>query len=168
MQWRTRLHMLDIVELEVGDTSPDFECLITDGSKIKLSSIIENGKGVILYFYPRDDTPGCTIQACDFRDNFGKLDNTGWRVIGVSTDSSASHVKFTNKYDLPFDLIVDEDSDLHKLYGTWRKKNMYGKEYMGCLRSTFVISKDRKIISSMYGVGTKGHVEQLMIDLGVE
>ena len=83
--------------MEVGDTSPDFECLITDGSKIKLSSIIENGKGVILYFYPRDDTPGCTIQACDFRDNFGKLDNTGWRVIGVSTDSSASHVKFTNK-----------------------------------------------------------------------
>jgi|TARA_B110000881_G_C18472327_1_gene462033 peroxiredoxin Q/BCP len=160
--------MAEVVELMIGDRAPDFDCLIMGGDNIILSKIIGNEKGVILYFYPRDNTPGCTIQACDFRDSFSQLENEGWKVIGVSTDSSASHEKFTSKYNLPFDLIVDENSDLHIKYGTWRKKNMYGKEYMGCLRSTFVISADGTISWVKYGVKAKGHVEELMSELGVE
>lgn len=160
--------MVETTELEVGDIAPEFECLITDGTLINLKDVLNDGRGVILYFYPRDNTPGCTIQACDFRDSFSRLDNSGWKVIGVSTDTPKSHEKFINKYDLPFDLIVDEDSSLHKKYGTWGKRNMYGKEYMGCLRSTFVISKDGKIMSSMYGVSAKGHVDKLITQLGVE
>lgn len=162
-----RIIMDEVVELSIGDLAPDFECIITDGTKIHLSDIISEGNGVILYFYPRDNTPGCTIEACDFRDNFSRFKETGWKVIGVSTDSANSHEKFANKFELPFDLVVDTDSHLHKLYGTWRMKNMYGKEYMGCLRSTFAISKDGSIIWAKYGVRAKGHVEKLMGDLGV-
>ena len=158
--------MVEEVKLSVGDIAPDFECTIPNGEKIKLSKIISQGEGVILYFYPRDNTPGCTTQACDFRDNFSRFKETGWKVIGVSTDSSTSHEKFTNKFELPFDLVVDSDSSLHKLYGTWRMKNMYGKEYMGCLRSTFAISKDGSISWVKYGVKVKGHVEKLIIELG--
>ncbi len=160
--------MSEIVELEIGDLAPDFECIITNGTIIKLTELTKNSKGLILYFYPRDNTPGCTVQACDFRDSFGRFKDTGWKVVGVSTDSAKSHEKFINKFDLPFDLIVDEDSALHKKYGVWRKKNMYGKEYMGCLRSTFVISNEQKILIPMYGVKTKGHVDLLLRELGVE
>ena len=106
--------MVETVELEVGDIAPEFECLITDGTLINLKDVLNDGKGVILYFYPRDNTPGCTIQACDFRDSFSRLDNSGWKVIGVSTDTPESHEKFINKYDLPFDLIVDNDTSFHK------------------------------------------------------
>ncbi|MAV60353.1 MAG: peroxiredoxin [Marine Group II euryarchaeote MED-G38] len=159
--------MVEEVELSIGDIAPGFECTITNGEKINLSEIISQGEGVILYFYPRDNTPGCTIEACDFRDNFSRFKETGWKVIGVSTDSATSHEKFTNKFELPFDLVVDSDAILHKLYGTWRMKNMYGKEYMGCLRSTFAISKDGSISWVKYGVRVKGHVEKLIMDLGV-
>ena len=109
------------VELVVGGQAPDFEAEVTDGKKIKLSEILSSGEGVILYFYPRDSTPGCTTQACDFRDNFGTLKEGGWRVIGVSTDSAKSHLKFTEKNELPFELVVDEDASLHEAYGTWRE-----------------------------------------------
>mgnify|MGYP001169050276 FL=1 len=163
----SRRPMDEVVELSIGDLAPGFECIITDGTKLNLSDIINQGKGVILYFYPRDDTPGCTIEACDFRDNFSRFKETGWKVIGVSTDSANSHEKFANKFELPFDLVVDTDSNLHKLYGTWRMKNMYGKEYMGCMRSTFAISKDGLIIWAKYGVRAKGHVNRLIEDLGV-
>ena len=122
---------------------------------------------MILYFYPRDNTSGCTVQACDFRDNFGRFNESGWKVIGVSTDSAESHQKFTDKNDLPFELIVDEDASLHEAYGTWREKSMYGKTYMGTLRSTFVISPDGTLRRVRYKVSPKGHVEQLMSDLNV-
>lgn len=155
------------VELAVGDTAPDFEEEVTDGSKVSLSGILSNGEKVILYFYPRDNTPGCTTQACDFRDSFGRFQGSGWRVIGVSTDSAKSHQKFIDKHELPFDLVVDEEATLHEKYGTWREKNMYGKTYMGTLRSTFAIDSDGTIAWAGYGVRAKGHVETLIEDLKV-
>ena len=163
-----------LTELAVGDTAPDFEAIITDGTTIRLSEILASGEhrlgglcGVILYFYPRDDTPGCTTQACDFRDGFGSFSGSGWRVIGVSTDSAESHQKFIDKHDLPFELIVDGEADLHEAYGTWREKKMYGRTYMGTLRSTFAISSEGTLEWVGYGVRAKGHVEGLMESLGV-
>ena len=155
------------VELVVGGQAPDFEAEVTDGKKIKLSEILSSGEGVIMYFYPRDSTPGCTTQACDFRDNFGTLKEGGWRVIGVSTDSAKSHLKFTEKNELPFELVVDEDAALHEAYGTWREKNMNGKTYMGTLRSTFVIGQNGTLEWVGYGVRAKGHVESLIEELQV-
>ena len=154
-------------ELAEGEQAPDFEAEITDGSTIRLSQILSEGEGVILYFYPRDNTSGCTVQACDFRDSFGRFSDSGWRVIGVSTDSAESHRKFTDKNSLPFDLIVDENSSLHEAYGTWREKSMYGKTYMGTLRSTFVIDSDGTLRWVRYKVSPKGHVDELLSDLGV-
>ena len=155
------------VELVVGGQAPDFEAEVTDGKKIKLSEILSSGEGVILYFYPRDSTPGCTTQACDFRDNFGTLKEGGWRVIGVSTDSAKSHLKFTEKNELPFELVVDEDASLHEAYGTWREKNMYGKTYMGTLSSTFLNGQNGTLEWVGYGVRAKGHVESLIEELQV-
>tara|TARA_B100000959_G_C14982157_1_gene624016 strand:- start:1290 stop:1805 length:516 start_codon:yes stop_codon:yes gene_type:complete len=160
-EWQYGIHMTR-VQLEVGDSAPEFEAMISDGGRVELSEIISGGNGVILYFYPRDSTPGCTTQACDFRDNFGRLTGSGWRVLGVSTDGAKSHQKFIEKNGLPFDLIVDEDAVLHELYGTWREKNMYGKTYMGTLRSTFVISNKGELEWVGYGVRAKGHVEALV------
>ena len=155
------------VELAVGDKAPDFEVEVTDGSIISLSEILSDGGKAILYFYPRDNTPGCTTQACDFRDSFERFEGSGWRVIGVSTDSAKSHQKFIDKHELPFDLVLDEEAALHEKYGTWREKNMYGKKYMGTLRSTFVISPDGSLKWVKYKVSPKGHVEQLLSDLEV-
>ena len=156
------------VTLTLGENAPDFEATLTDGSKFVLSEKLESGKGVILYFDPRDNTPGCTTQACDFRDNFGRISNESWTVVGVSTDSAKSHKNFISKHDLPFDLIVDEEAELHSLYGTWREKSMYGKTYMGTLRSTFAISPDGTLAWVGYKVKTKGHVNQILQDLGIE
>ena len=155
------------VELAVGDMAPDFDVEITDGSKISLSDILSEGGRAILYFYPRDNTPGCTTQACDFRDSFGRFEGSGWKVIGISTDSAKSHQKFIDKHELPFDLVVDEEATLHEKYGTWREKNMYGKTYMGTLRSTFAIETDGTIAWAGYGVRAKGHVESLIDALKV-
>tara|TARA_B100000902_G_C27102265_1_gene809398 strand:+ start:341 stop:817 length:477 start_codon:yes stop_codon:yes gene_type:complete len=155
------------VELAVGDKAPEFDVEITDGSRISLSEILSNGESVILYFYPRDNTPGCTTQACDFRDSFGRFEGSGWKVIGVSTDGAKSHQKFIDKHELPFDLVVDEDAELHEKYGTWREKSMYGKTYMGTLRSTFAIGVDGNVAWVEYGVRAKGHVESLIRDLKV-
>ena len=157
-----------MAELQVGDKAPDFTAILTDGSEIRLSEILSTGEGVILYFYPRDNTSGCTVQACDFRDNFRRLSGLRWRVIGVSTDSASSHQKFIDKNDLPFELIVDEDATLHETYDTWREKSMYGKTYMGTLRSTFVISPDGSLKWVKYKVSPKGHVEELLSDLEVD
>ena len=155
------------VELAIGDEAPSFEAEVTDGGKVSLSEILSTGRGVILYFYPRDNTPGCTIQACDFRDNLGRFEDSSWKVIGVSTDSAKSHQKFIDKHELPFDLIVDEDAALHESYGTWREKSMYGKTYMGTVRSTFVIEKDGVLSVANYNVRATGHVERLSKELGI-
>ena len=159
--------MGDAAELSVGDSAPEFEASVTDGSIIRLSEMLSSGDGVILYFYPRDNTSGCTVQACDFRDSFGRFTDSGWRVIGISTDSAQSHQKFIDKNSLPFELVVDENFALHEAYGTWREKNMYGKMYMGTLRSTFVIDSNGILRWVRYKVSPKGHVDELLSDLGV-
>jgi len=156
------------ISLEVGEMAPDFEAELTNGDKVILSNILSSGQKVILYFYPKDSTPGCTVQACDFRDNFSKLQSAGFRVLGVSKDSSKSHQKFIDTHELPFELIVDSDTELHQLYGVWREKMNYGKTYMGVSRSTFVIDIDSKLISVGYNVRASGHVDRLVKELGIE
>ena len=156
------------VTLEVGQKAPDFDAQITNGDQIKLSDILSSNQKVILYFYPKDSTPGCTVQACDFRDNFSRLKNAGYKVIGVSKDSSSSHQKFIDKHELPFELIVDSEIELHQLYGVWREKMNYGKTYMGVSRSTFVIDTNGTLVSVGYNVRASGHVDRLVKELGLE
>ena len=153
--------------LSVGDKAPVFEATLTDGTVVTLAEMLQES-GVILYFYPKDSTPGCTTQACDFRDNFGAVKASGWRVIGISKDSAKSHQKFIGKHQLPFDLIVDEERELNQLYGTWAEKKLYGRTFLGCLRSTFAISQDGNLAWAKYNVKATGHVERLMRDLGIE
>ena len=152
--------------LELGDKAPNFILDDQNSQSHQLSDY--KGKWVILYFYPKDDTPGCTTQACDFRDNFSRLQKSGYKVIGVSKDSSSSHQKFIDKHELPFDLIVDSETELHQLYGVWREKMNYGKTYMGVSRSTFVIDTDGSLISVGYNVRASGHVDRLVKELGLE
>lgn len=148
------------MSLQVGDKAPAFEAKIQDGSTIKLSDYL--GKKVVIYFYPKDNTPGCTAQSCNLRDNYEILQNQGYVVLGVSTDSEKSHVKFIEKFDLPFDLISDPDKEVHDLYGTWDLKKLYGREYMGTVRTTFVID-EKGIIEEIIGkVKTKAHTEQII------
>ena len=158
----------ELVTLEVGQKAPDFTAQITNGDKIKLSDVLSSNQKVILYFYPKDSTPGCTVQACDFRDNFSRLKNAGYKVIGVSKDSSSSHQKFIDKHELPFGLIVDSEIELHQLYGVWREKMNYGKTYMGVSRSTFVIDTNGTLVSVGYNVRASGHVDRLVKELGLE
>lgn len=154
--------------LKEGEKAPGFVAKLTDGSEISLVRIIGSGERVILYFYPKDNTPGCTAQACDFRDNFGQLKDSGYRVIGVSKDSSKSHQNFIQKHDLNFDLIVDDDLSLHQSYGVWREKKMYGKTFLGAVRSTFVIDTDGTLQLVWYNARAKDHVERLKNELGIE
>jgi|TARA_B100001113_G_scaffold289090_1_gene245009 peroxiredoxin Q/BCP len=158
----------DCVTLEEGEKAPDFKAKLTDGSEISLLEILGNGEKVILYFYPKDNTPGCTTQACDFRDNFGQLKQSGYRVIGVSKDSSKSHQNFIEKHDLNFDLIVDNELHLHQAYGVWREKKMYGKTFLGVIRSTFVIDTDGTLQLVWYNARAKDHVQRLKSELGIE
>lgn len=148
--------------VEVGQTAPDFEAKDQNGEKITLSQY--QGKKVVLYFYPRDNTPGCTAQACDLRDNIERLADNGYQVIGVSTDSEAKHRNFIEKYDLPFPLIADTDNAVHELYGTWQLKKNYGKEYMGTVRTTFIIDEQGKVSEVIAKVKTKEHTAQILGD----
>ena len=150
-----------------GDAAPDFTATLQDGSSFNLQKALKDS-GVILYFYPKDSTPGCTTQACDFRDAKDSLGSAGWRVIGVSRDSEASHQKFIDAQGLNFDLIVDDDTSLHELYGAWGEKTNYGKTYMGAIRSTFVISQDGTIQWAGRNVRATGHVERLLNELNLE
>jgi len=148
--------------VEVGQTAPNFEAKDQNGEKITLSQY--KGKKVILYFYPRDNTPGCTAQACDLRDNIERLADNGYQVIGVSTDSEAKHRNFIAKYDLPFPLIADTDNAVHELYGTWQLKKNYGKEYMGTVRTTFIIDEQGKVSEVIEKVKTKEHTAQILCE----
>ncbi|MDF2478073.1 MAG: thioredoxin-dependent thiol peroxidase [Sphingobacterium sp.] len=125
--------------LEIGQQAPDFSAKNQHGETVHLSDF--KGKKVILYFYPKDNTPGCTTEACNFRDNYQSLKKDGYEIIGVSVDNEASHQKFMTKHELPFQLLVDEDKRLVEAYGVWVEKNMYGKKYMGTARTTFVIDE---------------------------
>lgn len=150
-------------ELTEGTNAPDFTANDQNGNPITLSSF--QGKKVILYFYPKDDTPGCTAEACNLRDNYESLTKQGFVVIGVSTDSEKSHQKFIAKHDLPFILIADTDKNVHELYGTWQEKSMYGRKYMGTARYTFVIDEKGVIVKIFTKVDTKNHTQQILDSL---
>lgn len=151
------------MKLEDGDSAPDFEADASSGERISLSSLA--GRWVILYFYPKDDTPGCTKEACSFRDFHGKLESLDAVVIGCSPDSLKSHDKFISKYDLPFILISDPDHKVAEQYGVWKEKNMYGRKIMGIERSTFLISPDGKIARAWHRVKVDQHVDEIIDEL---
>jgi peroxiredoxin Q/BCP len=130
-------------KLKVGDEAPDFEALTDTGQTVRLSDY--RGRRVVLYFYPKDDTPGCTTQACGFRDSYPQIEARDAVVLGVSPDGQASHQKFKTKHDLPFTLLVDEDHAIAELYGVWGEKSMYGKSFMGVVRSHFVIDAQGRL-----------------------
>lgn len=146
--------------LQIGDNAPDFTALTDSGEKIRLKDF--RGKKVILYFYPKDDTPGCTREACDLRDSSAKLAKQGAIVLGVSVDGVASHAKFKSKYGLPFPLISDEDHKIVEAYRVWKEKSMYGRKYMGTERTTFLIDEKGKIARIFEKVKVDGHAQALL------
>ena len=148
------------MSLSVGDKVPSFDSTDQNGSIFNLDKFKD--QKIVLYFYPRDNTSGCTAQACDLRDNFKEFKNNNYVIVGVSTDSPKSHVKFIEKNNLPFDLIADEDKSVHKLFGTWVEKKMYGKTYMGTARKTFLIDENRVITDIIEKVKTKEHTNQIL------
>lgn len=146
--------------LAEGSKAPAFKGINENGETIKLSDF--KGKKVVLYFYPKDSTPGCTAEACDLRDNYNTLIKQGYAVVGVSPDSPKSHTKFIEKYELPFSLIADEDHSIAEAFGAWGEKSMYGKKYMGILRSTFIINEKGIIERVIEKVNTKAHAKQVL------
>jgi peroxiredoxin Q/BCP len=146
--------------LEEGAKAPAFTALADDGKKVKLSDF--KGRPVVLYFYPKDDTPGCTKEACAFRDRIAELKSLGAVVLGVSCDDIKSHGKFRDKYQLNFPLLEDEEHKIAELYGAWREKNMYGKKSMGIQRSTYLIDSQGKIAKVWKRVSVDGHDEQVL------
>ena len=149
-----------MAELKIGDKAPDFKGVDQNGNNIQLSDY--KGKPVILYFYPRDNTPGCTSEACNFRDNYEMWLSKGYVVIGVSGDSVSSHKKFADKFDLPFPLIADEEKEILNTYGTYGEKNMYGKIVMGIKRTTFIIDEEGTITRIFKRVKSKDHTNQIL------
>jgi thioredoxin-dependent peroxiredoxin len=143
-----------------GTPAPDFTLPASDGSTVTLSAL--RGHHVVLYFYPKDDTPGCTTEACSFRDNWHTLEQRGVRVLGISRDSVKSHQKFAAKYGLPFTLLSDEDGEVTEKYGVWVEKNMYGKTYMGIARVTFAIGPDGVIEHVWEKVKPEGHAAEVL------
>jgi thioredoxin-dependent peroxiredoxin len=148
-----------MAKLSEGQKAPDFEGIDQDNKEIKLSDFA--GKKVILYFYPKDNTPGCTAEACNLRDNYAELLKKGFKIIGVSPDSEKSHKNFAGKYSLPFPLIADPDKKILNLYGAWGNKVMYGKTVTGVLRTTFIIDEKGFIEKVISKVDTKQHTEQI-------
>ena len=148
------------MSLNVGDKAPVFETKDQFDNTVKLSDF--KGKKVVLYFYPKDNTPGCTTQACNLRDNYGALQKAGYVVLGISSDSIRSHQRFAEKQNLPFQLLADEDKSVHGLYGTWVEKQMCGRKYMGTARTTFVIDEDGIIEDIITKVKTKEHSTQIL------
>ncbi len=146
--------------LQVGDKAPAFEGIDQDSNPIKLSDF--SGKNLVLYFYPKDNTPGCTAQSCNLRDNYDALLKAGYAVVGISSDSPKKHQNFIAKYELPFPLIADEDKSIHEQFGTWVEKSMYGRTYMGTARTTFVINGEGVIEEIIAKVKTKDHTAQIL------
>ena len=148
--------------LQIGDSVPDLLGLDQDGREVRLSDYPE--RRVVLYFYPKDNTSGCTAEACSLRDGYAELRKAGYEIIGVSRDSAKSHQGFREKYQLPFRLIADTDVRLNELFGTWIEKSMYGRKYMGTERTTFVIDADHRIERILRGkeVKTKEHASQIL------
>ena len=166
----TRLHLAVVCRatmLEAGQKAPSFKARIQDGTEVSLESILSEGGGLVLFFYPKDSTPGCTKEACDFRDAYEVFRSEGYRVMGVSKDSAKSHVRFSENNQLQFDLIVDEDLKVQEAYGVWKEKTNYGKTYMGTVRSTFVIDSKGIISIAKYNVRATGHVERIATEMGI-
>jgi peroxiredoxin Q/BCP len=157
---RTPTKSYNIMALQTGDKAPDFTVNDQDGNLVKLSDL--RGKKVVLYFYPKDMTPGCTAEACNLRDNYKAMIKQGYEVLGVSTDSEKMHKKFIEKEKLPFRLLADTDKKLHDAYGTWVQKSMYGRTYMGTARKTFVIDEKGIIEEIIEKVDTKNHTAQIL------
>ena len=146
--------------LKEGDVAPDFSSKDQDGKAVNLKDL--KGQRVVLYFYPKDDTPGCTKQACSFRDADDVYRSKNIRVLGVSTDDEKSHQKFISKFQLPFDLLVDSEKTIVNDYGVWGEKSMYGKKYMGVARTTYLIGPDGKVARRWDGVKVDGHAEEVL------
>ena len=149
--------------VEEGKPAPDFELASDSGERVRLSSL--RGKPVVLYFYPRDDTPGCTAQACGIRDAYGEFERAGAVVLGVSPDTESSHVKFKSKYELPFTLLADAEHEVAENYGVWVEKKNYGKTYMGIERSTFVIDAEGNVARVMRRVNPRTHADDVLAAL---
>lgn len=151
-------------KLSVGDAVPSFEANADDGETYSSESL--RGSKYVLYFYPKDDTPGCTTEACDFRDNMARLEGAGYKVLGVSPDSVKSHDKFRSKYELNFPLLSDPDHDVAEAFAVWREKKNYGRTYQGIVRSTFVVDEDGKLTQVYDNVKAKGHVDRVLSEVG--
>ena len=150
--------------VEEGAPAPDFELRSDEGETVTLSAL--RGKPVVLYFYPRDDTPGCTTEACEFRDAYDRFRDQGVEILGVSPDTEASHRKFKSKYELPFTLLADPNHQAAEAYGVWKEKKNYGRTYEGVERSTFVIDAEGKVAKAMRGIRPAGHAAQVLETLG--
>lgn len=150
--------------LKENTKAPNFSALSTEGKKVTLTDMVGK-KGLILYFYPKDLTPGCTTEACDFRDNYDSLKKAGYNVAGVSKDSVSLHQRFTEKKELNFPLLADESGEICGKYDVWKEKTFMGKKHMGIVRTTFIIDKDLKIRKIYDPVKVKGHVEQILEDI---
>lgn len=148
------------MKLKIGDKAPEFKVNDQDGNPVALSDF--KGKKVALYFYPKDNTPGCTAESCNLRDNYSELTKAGYVILGVSTDDEKSHRKFIDKFELPFPLLADIDKDIHEKYGTWVEKNMYGRKYMGTARHTFIIDEKGNIENIIDKVKTTDHTSQIL------
>jgi peroxiredoxin Q/BCP len=149
--------------VQEGKPAPDFELASDTGERVRLSDL--RGRTVVLYFYPKDDTPGCTTQACGLRDVHSEIQERGATVLGVSPDTEASHVRFRDKYGLPFPLLADPEHEVAELYGVWVEKNAYGKKSMGIKRSTFVIDDAGNVVKAMRGVSPDGHADKVLAEL---
>ena len=149
-----------MISLKKGDKAPDFSAKDQNGNTISLSDY--KGKKLVIYFYPKDNTSGCTAEACSLRDSYSALQSKGYEILGVSPDSENSHVNFIKKYNLPFPLIADTDKSLAQAYGVWGEKKMYGKTYFGIIRTTFKIDAEGFIEEVISKVDTKNHAEQLL------
>lgn len=149
-----------MVELNIGDKAPNFTANNQNSEAVSLTDF--TGKKVVLYFYPKDNTPGCNAEACSFKDNYQFLTSQGFEVVGVSTDDEKSHKKFETKFELPFTLIADTDKAIVEKYGVWVEKSMYGKKYMGTARKTFIIDENQNIIAIIDKVDTKNASQQVL------
>ena len=148
------------MELNIGNKAPTFVGKDQNGNSIQLLNY--QGKKVVLYFYPKDNTPGCTAQSCNLRDNYNLLLKKGYIVLGISTDNEKSHQKFIDKFNLPFPLIADTDKSIHKLFGAWQEKKLFGKKYMGTVRITYIINEKGYIDDIIKNVKTKNHTAQII------
>ncbi len=148
--------------MKIGDKAPEILGIDANGKEIKISDFL--GRKVVLYFYPKDNTSGCTAQACNLRDHYQDLIAAGYEIIGVSKDSATSHIKFAEKYNLPFPLITDIELKLNEIFGVWQEKKMCGRKYMGTVRTTFIIDENGVISDIIEKVDTKNHAKQILND----